>query len=273
MTRFPTAIFALILGISVAAELSALGFMLPLLGAMGPERAAVYVSVLEAYANTARTEAGLSPLADNALLIKAAKQKAEDMAAKGYFSHTSPNGSEPWDFIRAVGYDYRAAGENLAVNFSDSRILHDAWMNSPGHRDNILRGEFTEIGIGSAAGEYKGKPALFVAVMFGSPSNSNSAVSETPVTYMPQPASFITASALNSPSGISLSPLAASPIAAANSMLALSAVTALLLIAYLAYHQTVSRRAAIALSAITVCGMGTIVAFNMYAASGAGLIA
>jgi len=109
----------------------------------------------------------------NSLLEQAAKLKAEDMAEKGYFSHTTPEGKTPWEWLYEVGYHFKSAGENLAVNFSDSKVLDRAWMNSEGHRANILNEKFTEIGIATAKGMYKGKEAVFVVQFFGLPAKAS----------------------------------------------------------------------------------------------------
>ncbi len=131
--------------------------------------AAILPGVLVDFANQERIEAKLNSLAPNSLLERAAKAKAEDMAAKGYFAHTSPEGRTPWAWISEAGYEFVYAGENLAVNFTDSKDVNDAWMNSLGHRANILSGKFTEIGIATAQGIYKGREAVFVVQMFGRP--------------------------------------------------------------------------------------------------------
>ena len=89
--------------------------------------------------------------------------KANDMAAKSYFAHTSPEGLTPWHWFFKNGYRFKYAGENLAVNFSDSAEVERAWMNSPGHRANILNGKFTEVGIAISFGKYDGRDVVFVA--------------------------------------------------------------------------------------------------------------
>ena len=101
------------------------------------------------------------------------------MVLKGYFSHTSPEGLSPWHWLTEVGYQFESAGENLAVNFYDSKIVHDAWMNSPAHRENILKGKYTEIGIGMAWGQHKGREALFVVQFFGKPAEASEIVVAT----------------------------------------------------------------------------------------------
>lgn len=90
---------------------------------------------------------GLSPLRENYLLDRAAQSHAQDMVNRHYFAHNSPDGRTPWDFIVKEGYGYQTAGENLARNFTDLNKEEKAWMNSPGHRANILNPKFKEIGI------------------------------------------------------------------------------------------------------------------------------
>jgi hypothetical protein len=131
--------------------------------------ALVLPNTLVDQANHERVAANLAPLAENPLLTAAAQAKANDMAAKGYFAHTSPEGITPWYWFKQMGYNYVYAGENLAVNFSDSEDVTDAWMRSPGHRDNILGANYTQIGIATAQGKYQGSPTIFVVQLFGKP--------------------------------------------------------------------------------------------------------
>jgi uncharacterized protein YkwD len=131
--------------------------------------AAIYTKTLVALANENREEISLESLTVNPLLEEAARLKAEDMAANGYFAHFGPDGSAPWDWIGKTGYQYAYAGENLAVDFTDSDDVDRAWMKSPTHRANILNARFTEIGIATASGTYKGKETVFVVQMFGTP--------------------------------------------------------------------------------------------------------
>ncbi len=131
--------------------------------------ASVIAGELVALTNTERSNQSLGLLADNPLLDLAAQAKADDMAAKGYFAHVSPDGTQPWDFISAAGYDYKYAGENLAVRFIDSKDVVTAWMASPTHRANIVKPAYREIGIGLAEGMYKGAHATYVVQYFGAP--------------------------------------------------------------------------------------------------------
>lgn len=119
--------------------------------------------------NEQRTENQKNTLHINALLTEAAQAKADDMAAKGYFSHVSPDGKKFTSWIQESGYDYLYVGENLAVKFTSLSSLINAWMNSELHRKNILDDNFSETGIGIAEGEYKGKKATFYVQFFGQP--------------------------------------------------------------------------------------------------------
>lgn len=119
--------------------------------------------------NTERASGHLGTLHRNPVLDQAATLKAHDMATNSYFAHYSPAGVSPWHWFDAVSYDFVYAGENLAVNFTDSGDVVTAWMNSPSHRENILNGSYTEIGVGTATGTYKGYPTVFVVQLFGTP--------------------------------------------------------------------------------------------------------
>ena len=119
--------------------------------------------------NEERTDGTLGTLNHSDVLAAAAKLKAEDMAKNEYFAHDSPTGVTPWYWFDQVSYDFVYAGENLAVRFTDSGEVVDAWMKSPAHRDNILNGNYTEIGVGTAKGTYKGTPTIFVVQLFGTP--------------------------------------------------------------------------------------------------------
>jgi hypothetical protein len=143
--------------------------------------------------NQNRVANNLPALQVNPMLQEAAQEKANDMATKGYFAHTSPQGLTPWYWFENVGYSFSYAGENLAVNFSDSQDVTNAWMNSPEHRANILSVDFTQIGIATAQGTYNGQPATYVVEEFGTPAaspiafvNAASAASVPPPAPIPQ---------------------------------------------------------------------------------------
>jgi hypothetical protein len=119
--------------------------------------------------NASRSSNNVAPLTISPLLQVAAQDKANDMVANNYFAHTSPAGVTPWDWFEKVDYNFIYAGENLAVNFSDSQDVTNAWMNSPEHRANILNTNFTQIGMATATGTYEGHPAVYVVELFGTP--------------------------------------------------------------------------------------------------------
>jgi len=129
-------------------------------------------NVLIDLTNLNRVSNDFTPLKVNPLLEEIARLKAEDMAKRGYFSHSSPEGLAPWFLFEKVGYKFSYAGENLAINFFDSQDLINAWLKSPTHRENILNGNFTEIGIATAKGAYNGREAVFVVQMFGRPART-----------------------------------------------------------------------------------------------------
>lgn len=117
--------------------------------------------------NQKRSEAGLSQLAMNEKLSQAAAGKARDMFSNNYWAHFSPQGKSPWDFIVGAGYTYTLAGENLAKNFNDSGGVVDAWMNSPSHRENLLKPGYKEIGFAVVNGTLNGEETTLVVQMFG----------------------------------------------------------------------------------------------------------
>lgn len=134
--------------------------------------ATILPNVLVDFTNARRETFHLSYLAPNPKLEEAARLKAEHMAANGYFSHIGPDGTTPWDWIDTTGYVFTYAGENLAINFLDSEEVIEAWMNSERHKENILNNKFTEVGIGSAKGMYKGEEAIFVVQLFAAPAKT-----------------------------------------------------------------------------------------------------
>lgn len=131
--------------------------------------AAVVQSEIILLTNTQRAQNSVGTLKESVLLDQSAQAKADDMATNGYFAHQSPDGKQPWAWITASGYDYQYAGENLAVRFVDSKDVINGWMASPTHRANIIKQNYTEIGVGIAQGVYKGQVATFVVQHFGKP--------------------------------------------------------------------------------------------------------
>jgi cell division septation protein DedD len=123
--------------------------------------------------NVQRNANGVGSLSLNGQLNSAAQAKADDMAARNYWSHNTPEGNPPWVFVDAQGYSYQKLGENLATGFADEQSTINGWMASPPHRENLLDSAFSEVGFGyannpnyTAAG---GGPMTIVVAMYGEP--------------------------------------------------------------------------------------------------------
>ena len=112
---------------------------------------------------------GLSALSLNQLLNNAAQAKAQDMANRNYWSHNTPDGQTPWTFMVAAGYNYQLAGENLAYGFTTAADTLTGWMNSPGHRANILNTGYKEVGFGfiNIPNYQSNGPETLVVAMYG----------------------------------------------------------------------------------------------------------
>lgn len=145
--------------------------------------ASVLPGALISLTNADRASQNLGTLTPDPLLEQAAQLKANDMAAKGYFAHVTPEGYQPWHWFDAVGYNYEYAGENLAVNFTDSSDVEAAWMNSPTHHANIVKPQYTKIGIATADGMYEGKEVTFVVQFFAKPAESAPHIALAPVVH------------------------------------------------------------------------------------------
>ncbi|MDR6549876.1 CAP domain-containing protein [Paenibacillus qinlingensis] len=104
--------------------------------------------------NQERTKAGLKPLTSNTALTAMALDKAKDMYNKGYFDHNSPTYGSPFDMMSSYGISYSYAGENIAKGQQTPQAVMTAWMNSAGHRQNILSPNFTQIGVAYYNGEW-----------------------------------------------------------------------------------------------------------------------
>lgn len=117
--------------------------------------------------NQERGEAGLSSLEQSHTLDLVAEAKANDMAVEQYFSHTSPKGITPWEWFRNENYEYRYAGENLAIHFRDAVLEQRAWMESKKHCENIMSPKYLEIGVAVREMEWEGKQTTIAVQMFG----------------------------------------------------------------------------------------------------------
>ncbi|OGC45178.1 hypothetical protein A2V49_00110 [candidate division WWE3 bacterium RBG_19FT_COMBO_34_6] len=127
----------------------------------------IRIEELLRYTNEERAKHGLKSLKLNGVLSSAAENKANDMFKIGYWSHVSPTGTKPWDFILGEGYDYVYAGENLAKNFSNSKDVVQAWYESPSHKENLLSANYDDIGFAIVNGVLNGYETTLVVQMFG----------------------------------------------------------------------------------------------------------
>lgn len=137
---------------------------------------------LVALANQERAALGLGTLTVDQRLVNAAHAKGLDMLEKDYWAHFGPNGESPWQFIKAAGYSYQYAGENLARDFSSTTSVHQAWMNSPTHKANIIKAEYTNVGISVVEGDLAGEQTILVVQMFGTPIGTSAAKTTSPTT-------------------------------------------------------------------------------------------
>jgi uncharacterized protein YkwD len=118
--------------------------------------------------NDYRAQQGLPPLASEKRLAMAAEDRMRHMEEEGYWAHTAPDGLTPFFWVKHRDYEFRAVGENLATGFETARVLVEAWMESPGHRANIMSSLYEDCGIaiidGSTVGPATGKA---IVVLFG----------------------------------------------------------------------------------------------------------
>ncbi len=121
--------------------------------------------------NQERQKEGLPALGENTMLDKAAEVKVRDMFTRQYFEHVAPTGEDVSFRVKQEGYDFLIIGENLAMGgFKNDQAIVDAWMASPGHRENILNPKYREIGVATASGIFNGGNVLLAVQVFGTPS-------------------------------------------------------------------------------------------------------
>ncbi len=118
--------------------------------------------------NKLRMQNNQEPLALDAQLSDAARRKAADMFQKDYWAHFAPDGATPWGFIKATGYEYSYAGENLAKGFTSSGDVVSAWMNSPSHKENMLSSKYKDVGFAIVEGKLQGEDTVLIVEMFAS---------------------------------------------------------------------------------------------------------
>lgn len=143
----------------------------------------VYQSEIIALTNARRTQNGAGVLSESSLLNQAAQLKAQNMFEDDYWAHNNPHdpAKTPWYWFEQVGYQYYMAGENLAMNFDTSTgVVDDGWMKSDSHRENLLNGEFTQIGVAVVNGELSGEETTLVVQLFGKPLGAQTVASPQP---------------------------------------------------------------------------------------------
>lgn len=137
-----------------------------------------------ALVNLERTGRGVNQLKENEILDKVAQSKLNNMIENDYFAHTSPKGVNSWEWFAREGYQFEYAGENLAMNFSNSKEQHEAWMESPTHRKNILDERFTDVGVAVKEKYIDGEKFFLTVQVFGTPEkNTLKSASFTPQTF------------------------------------------------------------------------------------------
>jgi uncharacterized protein YkwD len=142
----------------------------PLKALTGQKGAILTKEGVISYTNQQRAGYGLPALKESPNLDASAAVKARDMFANQYFEHTSPSGIGVKDLAENAGYEFIIIGENLAMgNFESDQALVDAWMNSPGHRENILNPNYTDIGVWVEKGTFEGKTTWMAVQHFGEP--------------------------------------------------------------------------------------------------------
>ena len=115
------------------------------------ESVTAYESEVVRLVNDIRAQYGLNALTEDWELARVARYKSQDMHDQGYFSHTSPTYGTPFQMMKAFGLSYRTAGENIAYGYATPQKVMEGWMNSSGHRANILNSSYTRIGVGYVA--------------------------------------------------------------------------------------------------------------------------
>ena len=118
--------------------------------------------------NKERFDHDLKPLKKNNLLMLSAKEKAEDMVRNNYFEHIAREGIQPWFFVERTGYRYETFGENIAKDYFSANSVHKAFMDSTGHRANILNKDFRDVGVAILPIIISDKRQFIVVEHFGS---------------------------------------------------------------------------------------------------------
>lgn len=171
------------------------------------------ISGLLSDTNAARAANGIGALKLNDKLDAAAQANADDMAARNYWSHYTPEGNPPWIWVTNQGYSYLALAQNLAAGFSDEQSTVNGWMASPSHRENMLNSAYSDVGFGYANNpDYTsagGGPMTIVVAFYGQPQVLAAATSQPAAPTPP-------AAPISSPSPAQPSPATSAPAVAAQ---------------------------------------------------------
>jgi cell division septation protein DedD len=228
----------------------------------------ITVDGLYADTNQQRTANSESVLNLNSQLNSAAQAKANDMVARDYWSHTTPDGQQPWTFITAAGYTYTAAGENLAYGFDSSDAVITGWMNSAEHRANILGTSYKDVGFGIASSSnFVGTgPEIVVVAMYGAQQETNTVNISFSVGTKPTSSPVSTETPAPSdtpapaPTATQAAPATANPAPTPTPTVAHSA-TQLSTTRSISRIQLLAQNEAWSTAAVTLIGLGTIAIF------------
>ena len=128
--------------------------------------------------NLVRANKSLKALKENEKLTRAAQLKLDDMFANQYWDHTSPSGVAPWKWLNDVGYNYYAAGENLARDYSSTDAVINASLESNEHRKNVMSDVYTEAGFAVGEGELDGQTTLLIVAFYGATGDDQGVVTQ-----------------------------------------------------------------------------------------------
>lgn len=160
---------------------------LPMTAWLSPDVLREQADKIISLTNQLRVQQGVKPLSENQALNKAAYAKANDMILQQYFAHVGPDKRTLADWLKAAGYRYEVAGENLAMGFATPQAVMAAWQKSQTHYANLIDPDFSEIGVGVLSGPYQGADTVFVAQYFGTPIPVVIPVKASTVSNTPQP--------------------------------------------------------------------------------------
>lgn len=172
----------LIIGVQITANF----LIAPGVRVLGYASGSITIGDLLTETNQQRATAGLPALKLNAQLNQSASLKTGNMFAEDYWAHVSPSGIQPWYWFGQAGYSYAYAGENLAKDFDTSSGVMQGWMNSPGHRANVLNANYAEVGFAVQNGTLVGGQTTLVVAHYGTRVGASATPSATPPPATPR---------------------------------------------------------------------------------------